>query len=108
MKALSKGSKRAGDDRDARGRWRKGHGQPGPGNPGVRRLAEHMNTVRDAIRSTCTTCRLKRVLRKLLELAEGGDVQASKIILDYCTRALDLQDLADRLAELERRRAIGA
>lgn len=76
--------KKAGESNGAKPK-RKPRGKPfekgnpgGPGNPNIRRMAEHQAAVREAI----SGADLKKVLQKLKELAIDGDVQAAKVLLD--------------------------
>jgi hypothetical protein len=63
--------------RDKTGRFVKGC-KPGPGNPQVRRLAEHTAAIRSAI----TGDDLVAVLHKLRDQALEGDVAAARVLLD--------------------------
>lgn len=65
--------------RDKTGRFVKGC-KPGPGNPNVRRIAEHTRAIRDAV----TADELRAVVRKLADQALAGDIQAARVLLDRC------------------------
>lgn len=63
--------------RDNRGRFVKGN-PGGPGNPKMRSLTEQAKRIRALV----TDEDLERVVRRLVELAEGGDAQACKLVLE--------------------------
>lgn len=67
-------------DRDKSGKFTPGHKIKSPGNPQVRRLAEH----RAAIGKAITGEDLIAALKKLKALALSGDVLAIKTLLGYC------------------------
>ena len=66
------------EDRDGHGRFLPGHGVKSPGNPYLSRWSAY----KSALHRACTPERLERVLVRLAELAEGGDVQAARVLLD--------------------------
>ena len=66
-------------DRDSRGRFAIGN-PGGPGHPGIRRQAELMRAVREAIEPED----IRAVLRAPVEAALGGDVNAAKLLLARC------------------------
>lgn len=63
--------------RDSRGLFQKGN-PGGPGNPKVRRIHELKQAVRDAVSADD----LKAVMVGLVDRANGGDNDASRILLD--------------------------
>ena len=65
------------DGRGTGGRFAPGN-RHGRGNPHLSRLADAQAAVRDAIAPD----ELRQVLRKLLAMALGGDVQAARVLLD--------------------------
>ena len=68
------------EDRDTRGRFVKGHGIPGPGNPALRRTRE----MREAIARACTPERLEAVLGTMIRKAvQEGDCTAAKLVMEY-------------------------
>ncbi len=72
-------SKRENGGRDKRGRFVTGCAGC-PGNPHLKHLASLQNAVREAV----TPEALGRVLRKLVTLAQAGDVHAARVLLDRC------------------------
>jgi hypothetical protein len=74
----SERGKRAG--RDRKGRFLRGHGMPGPGNPHLRRAAE----LQAAVRAAVTGDDLRAVLHKLRDLALAGDPIAARTLLERC------------------------
>jgi hypothetical protein len=88
----------ATDGRDpASGRFLPGW-KGGPGNPFARRTAKLRSALLDAVDED----RLKRVVAKVVDMAEGGDLAAAKLLLSYTVGrpapavdpdALDLQEL---------------
>jgi hypothetical protein len=64
--------------RDARGRFVAGN-QGGPGNPFARQTAR----LRKAMLAAVTDADIQAIVAKLIELAKGGDVAASKLVLAY-------------------------
>lgn len=65
--------------RRADGRWVKGHAKSSPGNP----LGAHVQAVRNAVWEAMTEGKIRAVVRKLVDLAEAGDVAAAKVALAY-------------------------
>jgi hypothetical protein len=64
--------------RDASGRFKAGN-RGGPGNPFARQVA----ALRQAMLQRVTGEDLQRIMGKLLELAEAGNIQAIKLVLAY-------------------------
>jgi hypothetical protein len=87
-----------GDRDPVTGRWVRGN----PGGPGSRvsRYAREMHErLAEVVHKKATTERLEAVVEKLLELAEGGDVTAIRLVLE---RVAPINDaLAIRIANLE-------
>jgi hypothetical protein len=84
--------------RDARGRFAKGN-SGGPGNPHVRRVSE----LRAGLVRAAKPRDLRDVVRALLKAAKTGDVQAARELLSRLLGPPVADDLAIRLAELEKR-----
>jgi hypothetical protein len=82
-------------DRGADGRFLQGN-PGGPGNPHVRHLA----SLRRAVTGAVDEGRLRRIMLKLADMAEAGDIAAAALVLSYCvgkpTPAVD-PDGVDRL-----------
>jgi hypothetical protein len=72
------GSQPAGEERDARGRFAKGN-KGGPGNPFARKVAE----LRAALVNFVTEDDMKHLCFVLKMRAEGGDMQAMKLLFQY-------------------------
>lgn len=96
-----------GQNRDSRGRWLPGHREPGPGNPGLKRLSEIMGGVRRA----CSAKKVVRMLDRLYELGMAGDHGAIKTWLSYSigtpapvqvTGERDLAEMAEAMCEFLR------
>src|SRR5262245_26680099 len=68
----------AADGRGADGRFVKGW-KGGPGNPHARACAARRQALTDAV----TPEDLARVAKKLLEMAEGGDLPAAALLFKY-------------------------
>jgi len=67
------------DERDAAGRFAPGN-KGGPGNPYARQSA----LLKRVFLEEGEPRRIRRIARKLLDLAEQGNVQAAKIVCNYC------------------------
>lgn len=82
----------AGNGRAGRGQFGPGN-RYGQGNPNVKRMYE----LRQALLESLDTDAVQRVGRRLLALAEGGDVTAAKLLFDYTLgkppQALELSGL---------------
>ncbi len=76
---MSPPSPNAGNGRDGRGRFAKGN-CGGPGNPHAR----HVGQLRSALLAAVTREDIEAVVRKLIELAKSGNIQAATEILDRC------------------------
>lgn len=86
--------------RDKKGRFAPGN-PGGPGNPKMRSLTEQACRIRAIV----TDADLERVVRRLVDLAEGGDAQACRMVLDRLagkapnapepTLGVDLLDVSD-------------
>ena len=83
--------------RDAGGRFTKGN-RGGPGNPHVKRAQR----LRAALLKTVTPVRMARVVEKLLQAAEGGDIQAARLVIERCLGPATAIDLVAQVEELER------
>ncbi len=82
--------------RGATGRFLPGNGG-GPGNPYAKRVAALRAAMLDAISEGDT----QAILRRLVELAKAGNVQAAKEVLDRCLGRTLEADLIERLEQLE-------
>ena len=65
-------------ERDAKGRFAKGN-PGGPGNPYARQVAE----LRKELLQRCTPERIGKIADRMMELAEGGNVSAAKLVFQY-------------------------
>ena len=73
-------------------------GNPGgPGSPHVKKVA----ALRAAMFKAVHVADLRAVIRKLVELAKAGDVQAAKVVLERLLGPAVPIDYEERLAELE-------
>lgn len=63
--------------RDSRGQFLPGN-KVGQGNPHLRRLAEY----RQALNASLTPEKVARIVDRLVKLADKGDVQAAKVLLE--------------------------
>jgi hypothetical protein len=86
----------APDGRDARGRFVRGN-KAGTGNP----LAQQAQRLRVALYGAVSVGELKQVVRKLLELALSGDVQAIRTLLDRLLGPAESIDFVAKLEEIE-------
>tara|TARA_R110002111_G_scaffold189680_3_gene254956 strand:+ start:142 stop:468 length:327 start_codon:yes stop_codon:yes gene_type:complete len=82
--------------RDERGRFASGN-PGGPGNPHARQV----NKLRTAMLNSVTEDDLKKVVKKLVNLAIDGNVPAAKEVLDRCLGKPVEADLIERLDQLE-------
>ena len=82
--------------RDERGRFAPGN-VGGPGNP----HAKQVGKLRSAMLAAVSDKEMKAVVKKLVELAKGGNVPAAKEVLDRCLGRPVEADLLERLEELE-------
>ena len=99
---MSPPSPNGGNGRDGRGRFAKGN-CVGPGNPHAR----HVGQLRSALLAAVTREDLEAVIRKLVELAKNGNIQAAKEVLDRCLGKPQEADLIDRIEQLETRLRAG-
>jgi hypothetical protein len=86
-----------GPNRDAKGKWIKGHSQPGPGNPLAARVAKLRSALLDAV----TPDDMREIVRKLVSLAKDGDTIAARILFDRVLGRPIESDLLARIEELE-------
>lgn len=84
-------------DRDARGRFRKGH-PGGPGNP----MAKRVGQLRAALIRAVTPDAVRKIIDSLVEAARNGDVPAAKLIFDRALGQPVQADYEERLGALER------
>ncbi len=82
--------------RDERGRFAPGN-VGGPGNP----HAKQVGKLRSAMLAAVSDKEMKAVVKKLVELAKGGNVPAAREVLDRCLGRPVEADLLERLEELE-------
>ena len=82
--------------RDERGRFAPGN-VGGPGNP----HAKQVGKLRSAMLAAVSDQEMKAVVKKLVELAKGGNVPAAREVLDRCLGRPVEADLLERLEELE-------
>ncbi len=90
------GNGEAPKGRDRRGRFVKGN-PGGPGNPHARKVAVLRGELLGAVSRTA----LRRVVKRMVALAEGGDVQAAKLLLDRLFGPPVPLDFEERLRVLE-------
>ncbi len=64
-------------ERDSNGYFAKGN-RGGPGNPHAKKIAK----LRRAMFATATAADVRRIVRKLIEQAVEGDVDAARLVLD--------------------------
>ena len=67
----------ANGDRAANGRFLPGC-KPGPGNP----LAQKANQLRAALSKAVTVADIRRIAKKMIDLAAAGDATAAKLVFD--------------------------
>jgi len=84
--------------RDGKGRFAKGN-PGGPGNP----YAKAVGQLRNALLQAVTTEDMATVVRKLIELAKDGNVQAIRELLDRTLGKAQEADLIERIEALEQR-----
>ena len=84
------------EPRDARGRFAKGN-SGGPGNP----LGGQVARLRSAMLTAVSVEDMQAIVRQLVELAKGGNVQAAKEVFDRCLGRPVEADLLERIGELE-------
>ena len=82
--------------RDSHGRFIRGN-PGGPGNPFGQRVAQ----LRSALFLAVSAADLRALVRKLLQLAKGGDVQAAKVVLNRLLGPPVEVDILERLERLE-------
>lgn len=84
------------DGRDSRGRFAKGNAG-GPGNPHARRVAALRTTlIREVTRDD-----IRAIVRKLIEQAKDGDIQAAREVLTRVLGRPVEHDILERLCSLE-------
>ena len=89
-----------GDGRDDKGRFAPGCGG-GPGNPHAQQVAALRSTLIGAV----SPDDMLAVVRKLLEMAKGGDINAIRELLTRTLGKPTEADLIERLESLETRLA---
>ena len=82
--------------RDATGRFAKGN-PGGPGNP----YAKQAGKLRSAMMRAVTPTDMRCIVQKLVELAEEGNVQAAREVIDRCVGKSFEADLLERIEQLE-------
>lgn len=82
--------------RDSNGRFLPGN-RLAKGNPAARRA----QSLRFALMRAVTPAELTEIVKKLIQLAIAGDVQAAKLILDRVLGPAVPIDIEERLAQLE-------
>jgi hypothetical protein len=88
------------DGRGGNGRFLPGN-RIGKGNP----LAGRVAKFRAAALETVTFADMRRIVRKLVDLAIGGDVAAAREVLSRCLGPAESVDLLERIENLENGRA---
>jgi len=84
-------------ERDPHGRFRPGN-RGGTGNP----LAGQVNRLRVKMLATVTPSDLAKVIRKLVKLAQNGDLGAIKLLFDRLFGEPVPLDLIERLDQVEK------
>ena len=84
------------DGRDVHGRFTPGN-KAAKGNPHASQVAK----LRSAALQAVTEDKIERIIAKLVELAEEGNVQAAKEVLDRCLGKPQELDLIERVEQLE-------
>ncbi len=82
--------------RGAGGRFAKGN-VGGPGNPHAQKVAQ----LRSALLRAVSSGDLRAVVKKLVEMAKAGDVQAAKLVIERCLGPALPADIIERLEALE-------
>lgn len=85
-----------GSGRDAQGRFAPGN-RAAKGNP----LARKAQSLRSAMFDAVSAADLRAVVKKLLELAKAGDVQAARLVFERCLGPVMPVDVLERLEALE-------
>jgi hypothetical protein len=83
---------------DNRGRFVAGN-RAAAGNPVHKKMAEHRRAILEAL----TDAEVVAVIRKLYDLAVGGDVAAARTLLDRLAGPAQALDIESRLVDLENR-----
>ena len=99
---MSPPSPNGGNGRDGRGRFAEGN-VGGPGNPHAR----HVGQLRSALLAAVTREDIEAVIRKLVELAKNGNIQAAKEVFDRCLGKPQEADLIERIEHLQQRLRTG-
>jgi len=97
---ITKGSNGDGD-RDERGRFRPGW-KGGPGSPVARHARELCERLDQALFKACSPDRLLAAVDATLKLAEAGDVQALKLLMERIAGPPVARELLARLEALEK------
>ncbi len=84
------------DGRDARGRFTKGN-PGGPGNPHARRVA----ALRSTLIREVTKDDIRAIVRRLIDLAKEGDIQAAREVFSRVLGRPIEHDLLERVELLE-------
>ena len=82
--------------RDAAGRFAKGN-PGGPGNP----YAKKAGQLRSAMMKAVTPAAMRNIVQKLIELAQDGNVQVAREVIDRCVGKPFEADLLERIEQLE-------
>ncbi len=81
--------------RDAQGRFAEGW-KGGPGNPHAKKVGQLRSALLDAV----TVEDMRAIVRKLIEKAKGGNIQAAREVFDQCLgkagRPGFIEDLEER------------
>ena len=83
-------------ERDQHGRFRPGW-CGGPGRP----LGEVTQRLREAATRAVPACQVRRVMKRLLEMALDGDIQAARTLLHYLLGPPVPTDVIERIERLE-------
>lgn len=85
-----------GDGRNADGTFATGN-KAGKGNP----MARKAQQLRAAMFRAITATDLREIVKKLVDLAKGGDVAAAREVLQRCLGPAESLDILERLNNLE-------
>lgn len=65
--------------RDANGKFVRGN-SGGPGNPHAKKVSQWRSAMMNAV----TAADVRKIVKAMVKAAEGGDVQAARMLLDRC------------------------
>jgi hypothetical protein len=86
----------SGKGHDARGRFLPGN-REGKGNP----HAKKVHQLRAAMLAAITVSDMRKVVRKLIDMAAAGDLDAAEMLFDRVLGRVPAPDVEEQLARLE-------